>query len=78
MRRAIVVPLMFAGALTIVMATSVAAQGSEDQHVLELMRASAVPGLQLTIIEHGAVRWTRGYGVRSSDTMDPVHTTSGS
>ncbi len=72
MRRAIVVPLMFAGALTLVMATSVAAQGSEDQHVLELMRASAVPGLQLTIIEHGAVRWTRGYGVRSSDTMDPV------
>jgi CubicO group peptidase (beta-lactamase class C family) len=36
------------------------------------MEASDVPGLQLTVIEDGALGWTRGYGVRSSDTMEPV------
>ncbi len=64
--------MMGAGALTILMVGSAAGQGSEDQRVLELMQVSGVPGLQLTVIEDGALGWTRGYGVRSSDTMEPV------
>ncbi|MCZ6755376.1 MAG: serine hydrolase [Gemmatimonadetes bacterium] len=48
------------------------AQDGVGQHVLELLRVSDVPGLQLTIIEGGALGWTRGYGVRNSDTMEPV------
>jgi len=51
---------------------SVSAQDGVDRYVIELMRASDVPGLQLTVIEDGAIGWTRGYGVRSNGTMEVV------
>jgi CubicO group peptidase (beta-lactamase class C family) len=48
------------------------AQDDVGQRVVELMQVSDVPGLQLTVIEDGALGWTRGFGVRSSATLEPV------
>lgn len=47
-------------------------QGDLDQHIVELMEVSDIPGLELTVVETGALGWTRGYGVRNGDTMEAV------
>src|SRR5262245_61742447 len=43
-----------------------------QQHIVEGMKATNVPGLSIAIIKNGKVAWRKGFGVKDRETNKPV------
>jgi CubicO group peptidase (beta-lactamase class C family) len=43
-----------------------------QQHIVEGMKATNVPGLSIAIIKNGKVAWRKGFGVKDRTTNEPV------
>src|SRR5262245_50356326 len=44
-----------------------------EKQITTLMEETKVPGLSIAIIKDGKLLWSRGFGVKKSDSKEPVH-----